>query len=430
MNDSNNRDLSQKNNNLNYNRVNSIPDRIDSSNRVVEDSSLTLNSLYGTSTTSNTNENTQVNKESIQPNMIKNEPQQSAVNSSVGINHTSEQGSSSTSQSFTFSSLNHQEQNQVQNSNYQHLFHQNFQSTMQGNDEELLKAFIGNNYESIITKPFNFAAFFFSSLYLFYRKMFGYALVVFVLNFVVLNLIKNFTVTAIFNVIIGLCANKLYIFYARKKIEKIKLENTQKDIAEIKKICSNKGGVSIGLTILGFIIEVVSTIIILVIMLTLGVASIFGNLFLNLGGKNGTYNGVMSLDSSVNMNQEFSITVPSQFKNDSTSSEYQYEYTSSSGGFNKCSISFTSPEDFSNAEDLIRQIAKYETDNNPTTVTKNSINNIEWYWFTLNDSFGKKYYYGTTKNNKVFLLEYEIQEDAPSDCEQYQQQILNSIQAK
>ena len=36
------------------------------------------------------------------------------------------------------------------------------------------KVFIGKNYEKITKRPFNFAAFFFTSFYLFYRKMFGF----------------------------------------------------------------------------------------------------------------------------------------------------------------------------------------------------------------------------------------------------------------
>ena len=50
--------------------------------------------------------------------------------------------------------------------------------------------------------------------------------------------------------------------------------------------------------------------------------------------------------------------------------------------------------------------------------------------FSFNDTFGKTYYYGTTKNNKVFLLIYDINEDADSDCESHLEKILNSIQSK
>ena len=56
------------------------------------------------------------------------------------------------------------------------------------------------------------------------------------------------------------------------------------------------------------------------------------------------------------------------------------------------------------------------------------VNNIIWYTFSVEDAFGKTYYYGTTKNNKVYLLKYEIEKDADSMCESYKDQIINSIQ--
>ena len=37
-------------------------------------------------------------------------------------------------------------------------------------EEDILVAYVGNNFEKIAGKPFNFAAFFFGNLYLFYRK--------------------------------------------------------------------------------------------------------------------------------------------------------------------------------------------------------------------------------------------------------------------
>ena len=73
-------------------------------------------------------------------------------------------------------------------------------------------------------------------------------------------------------------------------------------------------------------------------------------------------------------------------------------------------------------------MATYYKKDNPTAVTLTTINNIIWYTFSVEDAFGKTYYYGTTKNNKVYLLKYEIEKDADSMCESYKDQIINSIQ--
>lgn len=84
------------------------------------------------------------------------------------------------------------------------------------NDEDLLKSFIGNNYEKITRSPFNLVGFFFTSLYMFYRKMFLYGLLAFLINLVILCLANNYLVTYAFNVVVGLFINKIYLSYVKK----------------------------------------------------------------------------------------------------------------------------------------------------------------------------------------------------------------------
>ena len=178
-------------------------------------------------------------------------------------------------------------------------------SVNQGGDDELLKAFIGNNYDKITTRPFNFAGFFFTTLYMFYRKMFGYALLVFLLNFIVLNLINNFVVTLAFNVVVGLLVNKIYLSYAKKKITVIKTSNSQKSIEELKSICSAKGGTSVGQIFLGLVAELGIALVVLFVMTLIGIGSFIGGLF-NFGNwnittiKNGSKSGTLVENVYVN----------------------------------------------------------------------------------------------------------------------------------
>ena len=75
-------------------------------------------------------------------------------------------------------------------------------------DEELLKIFIGKNYEKITKRPFNFAGFFFTNFYLFYRKMFGFGIIIFLLNVAIATIFDKFYLTLILNVIVGFLVNK------------------------------------------------------------------------------------------------------------------------------------------------------------------------------------------------------------------------------
>ena len=89
----------------------------------------------------------------------------------------------------------------------------------------------------------------------------------------------------------------------------------------------------------------------------------------------------------------------------------------------------TDLDDFS-AEELINQMQKYYISNNSSSVKKENINGISWYYFNYNSAFGQNYYYGTTKDNKVYLFEYEVQKDTDSSCLSYKDQIINSIKSK
>lgn len=309
-------------------------------------------------------------------------------------------------------------------------------------DEELLKVFIGKNYDKITTKKLNFAALFFTTLYMFYRKMFLYGILLFIISFIVLNVIKiqfiAYTINLILAVILGFLFNKVYLYYAKNKIEKIKLQNTEKSYDEIKEICFSKGGTNIGKAILVSFAMIAITLLIIAIMGVMRVSSMIDNFNTKTDVENSksetnnTYNGIIIYDLSVNISNEFSISVPNIFENDSSINkyEYEYEYESGRGVFDSCSVSLKVPSEYSSSEDLINQMATYYEDDNPTSVEKTKINNIDWYWFSYNNAFGTTYYYATTKDNKVYLLEYEINEDASNDCSNYREPILNSINKK
>lgn len=170
-------------------------------------------------------------------------------------------------------------------------------SSKLSDDEELLKAFIGNNYEKITTKSFNFAGFFFTTFYMFYRKMFLYAIILFIVNFVAINLINNIIINLVFNVFVGIFINKIYIFYAKKKIEKVKAKNQQKDINELKSICTDKGGTSVGKIFLGLLLELGISFVVILIMFAVGINSVFDNLF-NLGNLKNINNDSASTEAT------------------------------------------------------------------------------------------------------------------------------------
>ena len=161
---------------------------------------------------------------------------------------------------------------------------QNFSSSSSVNDD-LLRAFIGKNYDKITRSPFNIAAFFFNSLYMCYRKMFGYGILTFLVFLVIYNVVNAFAPALSFIlsvglwVVIGLYANKLYLSFAKKKIAIIKATNPQKSNEELKSICAAKGGTSVGKVFLGLLTQFGIALVVLFIMALIGIDSFIGDIF-------------------------------------------------------------------------------------------------------------------------------------------------------
>lgn len=155
----------------------------------------------------------------------------------------------------------------------------NYTSQATTNNEDLLKAFIGKNYEKITTRPFNFAGFFFSTFYMFYRKMFLYSFILFLINLTIINFTNQFIITILFNIVVGFLVNKIYLYYAKNSIDKIVSQNLTKTNDELINICANKGGTSVGAIFLGFLTEFATSFVIFFIMSLIGIGnSVIGNL--------------------------------------------------------------------------------------------------------------------------------------------------------
>lgn len=153
-----------------------------------------------------------------------------------------------------------------------------YQSNM-ADDLELLKLFIGEKYNKFISSTFNVPAMFFTFLYYFYRKMFLYGILFFIANFLIINLIKVPLLSLGISVLAGFFTNKIYLFYAKNKVAKIKKDNSNVTFGELKMLYSKKGGTSIGLLLLGIFIEILVVVVSIIVVLVTGVGTFFEEMF-------------------------------------------------------------------------------------------------------------------------------------------------------
>lgn len=122
-------------------------------------------------------------------------------------------------------------------------------------DGDLMSAYIGKNYDKLVYKPFNWSCFFFSFFYAFYRKMFGFAIIIIVITAIIQNYIfSGFISNIALSILFGFLVNRVYLTKVHKAVIKIKTNNKDKSDDELLKICSKKGGTSVLSIILGVII--------------------------------------------------------------------------------------------------------------------------------------------------------------------------------
>lgn len=314
-------------------------------------------------------------------------------------------------------------------------------------DQELLMAYVGKNYKKIVSMPFNVFGFLFTVLYVLYRKMYSYSLILLAILVAVFIFIKSPIIVLIIYLIlaifIGFTINKIYISSAKRRVNKIKQKNINMHYQEIRDICSLNGGTSIrGVISITLIVVVCSLAILFVIggpnsSLRESIDKIFFNKDKNKddGHTNEDYRGFISYDLDVVIKDEFSIVVPEVFVNGSSSYNYYYKYYADGDVFGSCRIKLGSVLNYSDPNLLISKMIGYygtiyEIDS-PISGNKVTINNVDWTWFFYKSTNVVKYFYATIKNKKVYLFSYEIDSDSTSnECENYRENILKSIESK
>ncbi len=312
------------------------------------------------------------------------------------------------------------------------------------NTDEWLKAYIGKNYEKIMNSNISIPAFFFAEYYWFYRKMFLFGLVLGIIRILVFNSPLGILSLGI-NVICIFITNKVYLIDTKYKISKIKSKMFGKSNQEILNACASKGGTSIGLTVGGAVIEIISIMIYLIIGLITGISAIFNtdfltNLFSDINininssssdeSTNPTYDGVLTFDVNVNITDKVSVNVPTVFEDESMDShEYAYTYNSNpSDVFGDCSFSLNVVSNYTDAENLATGMAEYYNGN--TNIINTNVNGINWYGLNYSSVYNTTAYL-MELDNQVYLYEFKIGDDSDqAACNTYNEQIFNSISLK
>lgn len=320
--DMNNIDVSQMNNNI-QNDINNI-NQVQYFNKQINnpDQDMALNQQ-----TNNFTQDINMSQE-INNNVIEN--QKNMQNNNVVIDNNSNINADNNVINFANDNTN---QNQIVDNN---------QSIDNNDNNELVRAYVGEKYDKIKNSSFSLSTFFLGSLYLFYRKMYLYGWLMMLLG----------PLAFIGYIILAITFKDVYFKHVNKKVNKIKLKNNNLSIEELKNICSKKGGTSIGMAILN-IFGLFIILIITLLVLTFVLGTSFLIMFKSLLGNN------VEINPSTNNSQNIVENVGSN-EVELSKDKFLVEDVVVSGYFcmaTKCNVSI---ESLGNSENYILDVQNQE----------------------------------------------------------------------
>lgn len=308
---------------------------------------------------------------------------------------------------------NNNEQMVVPQQNNQYNM-QNQMNAPVNQDEELLKAYIGKNYEEIKQQKFNVPAFFLTTPYLFYRKKYLWGVLYMIIGLIAELLVSNSS--TIICILIGVFFNKYYIQDSKKQIEKIKNQNIGLSPDSLKGILITKGGTNLA-----------AAIILTIILILLTIVAVVGIVFaMVMPVINQSMN--YDYDTSINIKDKFVFENKMDFDDVSDENSYAYDYEPLIDEYDSCSIYLHKVKNYNSAEKFIEEHATEDYKTNP--LRKNA-NDIEWLGYINQTLLADFHIYVTEIDGEVYVLEYDIfgiSESGP--CHEYKENVFEYIKTQ
>ena len=290
--------------------------------------------------------------------------------------------------------------------------------------KNLVMTFVGFKYETFCKKNFSIEALILAEYYLFYRRMNILALIILLLRtaiFIFINPLLSF----IFNIILAFTFNKLYLNYAKYKVDKLISSNQNIPYEKLRELVLNAGEVKPSSAISAFIINALVSLVALIIIsaadVTNGPFSNF-NIFALLG-KNPKFDGQIQYEENVNINKYYEIVMPEDIKNEHSNNTIGGIKTNPDSTFSNCSYKFNVLKNYTDAKDLANQMSKYYNTSKPQEL---QINSITWYYikYETNETVNV---YLTSRNKRVYMYEFISEKDSNlTTCDSYNESIINS----
>lgn len=282
-------------------------------------------------------------------------------------------------------------------------------------EEDFIKSFVGNHYEKIVHNNFSIPTFFFSFFYTLYRKMWLYSLLWFVFNCLVKVIFDKYTsalVSLFVHALIAVNFSKIYLNFAKMKVQKLKEKNSSMTDTELLDLCKRKGNTSI--------LALITTIIIIVTITSIAIWFWFlaiEEFFMNTKFEQDYLN--------TNLLQ---YDIPSGFSSENEYlQEYQrFSYTSST---DYCTIQIKMKKNYQNKtlDDYFKSSIYSSINDKVSDITSKQINGTNWNSVSVSNSKNIRYYLATIKNSDIYEIEYSVYQDETKYCSNNYEKFINSL---
>lgn len=298
-------------------------------------------------------------------------------------------------------------------------------TTDSGGDDKYVKAYVGQNYQSIKKMKFSFPTLIFGPWYLLYRKVWGYAIAIIIISiaaqFLLTSDLKDF-VNIIMNIFVACKFQSIYMKQAEDKVEQIKQQNLDKTTNELLDICRKKGGTS---TKAPAIIIISALILIPIIAMY-----VYTNDTVDVENENNNE----IVEEVEEENNAFTYTIPQGFIKTYGSGFYnRFEYQVNNSI--KCNLTVDKttlirnyPDEKTYLEKKMNIVAN--TTNQPIPVMSLNLNGKNWKYINIETPQRSETMYAYKTDKEIYVIktyDYKINNQTNTICKTKYNEFLNSV---
>lgn len=280
-------------------------------------------------------------------------------------------------------------------------------------EEDLLKSYVGFQYEKIVNNSFSFPTFLFSIYYTLYRKMWLISLIWFLFDIVISFIFDGYTCILIFlfvNAFIAVNFSNLYLQLVKKRVQKIKQNNNNKTNEDIINLCKKKGNTSILALILSLFTMLIFVIFTVVFFFAVEL-----------------FSDIEVEDNNMTTNL-LQYELPSGFSN---TNEYfnNYQRFSYMSSTDYCTIKIKMKKNYQNKslDDYFKTSIYSSLEDKVSDIESKKINGTNWNYVSISNSKSTRHYLATIKNRDIYEIEYSIYQDDTKYCTNNYEKFINSL---